>query len=184
VTEYLQKSVDDFVNWCESEQYFGQLSLAHQLFTSDVAEELYTRFFNIAKGCGLPEYLYLTESNSDELLFLGLQGATIDTDAVMEFLSTKQNPQKALSELIHTYKSKELYINWAFTREIYKEAENDIIAAIILSRLEKGLSIEELSEKSGVTIDLLTKIETRKQTPSLRVLNKIIIALDKKLRLV
>ena len=99
MTEYLQKSVDDFVNWCESEQYFGQLSLAHQLFTSDVAEELYTRFFNIAKGCGLPEYLYLTESNSDELLFLGLQGATIDTDAVMEFLSTKENPQKFIKKL-------------------------------------------------------------------------------------
>ena len=49
MTEYLQKSVDDFVNWCESEQYFGQLSLAHQLFTSDVAEELYIRFFNILR---------------------------------------------------------------------------------------------------------------------------------------
>lgn len=184
MTEFLQKTVDEFVNWYESEQYFGQLSLAYQLFTPDVAEKLYTRFFNIAKGCGLPEYLYLTESSSNELLFLGLHGATIDKDAVMDFLSTKENPQKAISELISIYKSKELYINWAFTREIYKEAENDIIASIILARLEKGISIDELSKKSGVETNLLTKIEERKQTPSLQDLNKIIKSLDKKLKLV
>ena len=62
--------------------------------------------------------------------------------------------------------------------------EYDIIASIINERLNKGLTVEQLAEKAEIEANLLEKIETRKQTPSLRILNKILKALDKKLKVV
>ena len=62
--------------------------------------------------------------------------------------------------------------------------EYDVIASIINERLNKGLTIEELAEKSEIETQLLEKIEQRKQTPSLRILNKILKTLDKKLKVV
>ena len=62
--------------------------------------------------------------------------------------------------------------------------EYDVIASLINERLNKGLTIQQLAEKAEIETQLLEKIETRKQTPSLRILNKILKALNKKLKVV
>ena len=43
---------------------------------------------------------------------------------------------------------------------------------------------EDLAQKPEIETKLLTKIETRKQSPSLRILYKIVKALNKKLKVV
>ena len=76
------------------------------------------------------------------------------------------------------------YFKFKFANIIEQNLENDIIASIINERIKKGLTIEELAEKAEIETNLLTKIETRKQTPSLRILYKIVRALNKRLKLI
>lgn len=62
-------------------------------------------------------------------------------------------------------------------------AELDLIAQIIKTRKEKGLTQKDIAEKSGLTQQMISRIEKREYPPSLRNLVKVADALDSKLQL-
>lgn len=75
-------------------------------------------------------------------------------------------------------------MQFRFADIVEKNIENDVIASIINERLNQKLTIEDLAQKAEIETNLLTKIETRKQTPNLRILYKIVNALNKNLKLI
>lgn len=64
------------------------------------------------------------------------------------------------------------------------EIEKDLIASLITERIRQGLTIEELAEKQNIAVDYLKQIETRKQSPNLRTINRILKGLGKELKLI
>lgn len=68
----------------------------------------------------------------------------------------------------------------------YKKAysELDLIMQIVNLRKAKGLSQDDLAKKAGLTQQMVSRIETRKYTPSYKNLTKIAQALDSSLQLV
>lgn len=63
-------------------------------------------------------------------------------------------------------------------------AELDLIAQIIKTRKEKGLTQKEVADKAGLTQQMVSRIESREFPPNYRNLVKIADALDTKLQLV
>ncbi|NPV72327.1 MAG: helix-turn-helix transcriptional regulator [Pelotomaculum sp.] len=63
-------------------------------------------------------------------------------------------------------------------------AELDLIAQIIKTRKEKGLTQKELANKAGLTQQMVSRIEKRECAPNYRNLIKIADALDSKIQLV
>lgn len=68
----------------------------------------------------------------------------------------------------------------------YKQAtaELDIIAQIIKTRKEKGMTQKEVADKAGLTQQMVSRIERREYPPNYRNLVKIADALDSKIQLV
>ena len=67
---------------------------------------------------------------------------------------------------------------------IDKLIDKDIVASIIAERLRQNMTQEELAEKAHINITFLQHIESRRQTMSLRVLNKLLKALGRELKLI
>jgi len=67
----------------------------------------------------------------------------------------------------------------------YKEAyaELDLIAQIIKLRKAKGLTQDDLAKKTGLTQQMISRIEKRTYSPNYRNLVKIADALDSRLQL-
>lgn len=63
-------------------------------------------------------------------------------------------------------------------------AELDLIAQIIKTRKEKGLTQEDVAERSGLTQQMISRIERKETLPNYRNLLKIADALDSKLQLI
>ena len=63
-------------------------------------------------------------------------------------------------------------------------AELDLIAQIIRTRKAKGLTQEQVASKSGLTQQMISRIEQREYPPNYRNLVKIVEALDSRLQLV
>ena len=68
----------------------------------------------------------------------------------------------------------------------YKEinAELDLIVQIVKQRKAKGLTQDELAKKTGLTQQMISRIERRQFFPSYKNISKIADALDTKLLLV
>lgn len=178
------RKIVDFVDWCIDNQYLGHYNLALTLFEEKVAYQIYDEFEDVINSYNLPEDIYMMNSDYDEMKYLSLEGSTIDEEFMYDYLSDKNDPEKEFYRIQNKFKVAIPYFQFRFTDIIYKHMEYDVITSIINERLNKGLTIEELAEKAKIETNLLEKIETRKQTPSLRILNKILKALDKKLKVV
>ena len=178
------QKIVDFVDWCIDNQYLGHYNLALTLFEDKVSYQIYDEFEEVINTYSLPDDIYMMDSDYDEMKYLSLEGSNIDEDLIYEYLSDKEDPEKEFYRIQNKFKVAIPYFQFRFTDIIHKHMEHDVIASIINERLNKGLSIEELAEKAEIETQLLDKIEKRKQTPSLRILNKILKALDKKLKVV
>lgn len=60
----------------------------------------------------------------------------------------------------------------------------DLLVSIVTTRKKKGLSVEELSDMSGVSVKYIEKVERLDKTLSLKKLLKLAVALDVKIALV
>ena len=178
------QKIVEFVDWCIDNQYLGHYNLALTLFEEKVAYQIYDEFEKVINNYNLPDDIYMMNSDYEEMKYLSLEGSTIDEDLIYDYLSDKDEPEKEFYRIQNKFKVAIPYFQFRFTDIIHKHMEYDVIASIINERLNKGLSIEELAENAKIESQLLEKIETRKQTPSLRILNKILKALDKKLKVV
>lgn len=71
-------------------------------------------------------------------------------------------------------------------KEAFREAsaELDLIAQIIKVRKAKGLTQKDVADKSGLTQQMVSRIEKREYPPNYKNLVKIADALDTKLELV
>lgn len=71
-------------------------------------------------------------------------------------------------------------------KEAFREAsaELDLIAQIIKTRKAKGLTQKDVANKSGLTQQMVSRIEKREYPPNYKNLVKIADALDTKLELV
>ncbi|MDF9407036.1 MAG: Antitoxin HigA [Pelotomaculum sp. PtaB.Bin013] len=71
-------------------------------------------------------------------------------------------------------------------KEAFREAsaELDLIAQIIKTRKAKGLTQKDVADKSGLTQQMVSRIEKREYPPNYKNLVKIADALDTKLELV
>ena len=184
-TQYtFHQKIVDFVDWCVDNQYLGHYNLALTLFEEKVAYQIYDEFEEVINNYNLPDDIYMMDSDYDEMKYLSLEGATIDEDLIYEYLSDKENPEKEFYRIEIKFKVAIPYFQFCFSDIIQKQLEYDVIASLINERLNKGFTIEQLAEKAEIEPQLLEKIEKRKQTPSLRILNKILKALNKKLKVV
>ena len=170
---------NDFNNRYEVSKPLYQMNLVYQLFEPMVADKLIIKIFDMIHQSGLPTYLYKKEFNE-----LGKPEITIDMNNVIKEIISKEDPQLELEKLIQIYQSKEPYIKWVITREIYKEAENDLIAAIILARIEKGFTTHDIAQQLNIENEQIVRIEERKESPTLDMINKVASVLNKKLKLI
>jgi len=71
-------------------------------------------------------------------------------------------------------------------RRVFHEAsaELDLVAQIIRTRKSKGLTQKDVAERSGLTQQMVSRIEKREYPPNYKNLVKIADALDSKLQLV
>lgn len=178
------QKIVDFVDWCTDNQYLGHYNLALTIFEEKVAYQIYDEFEEIINSYNLPDDIYMMDSDYDDMKYLSLEGSTIDEEFMYDYLSDNENPEKEFYRIQNKFKVAIPYFQFSFADIIQKHMEYDIIASIINERLNKGLTIQQLAEKAEIETQLLEKIEKRKQTPSLRILNKILKALDKKLKVV
>lgn len=178
------QKIVDFVDWCIDNQYLGHYNLALTLFEDKVAYQIYDEFEKVINNYNLPDDIYMMDSDYDEMKYLSLEGSTIDEELIYEYLSDKDEPEKEFYRIQNKFKVAIPYFQFRFADIIQKYMEYDVIASIINERLNKGLTIEQLAETTGIETQLLEKIEKRKQTPSLRILNKILKVLDKKMKVV
>lgn len=178
------QKIVDFVDWCVDNQYLGHYNLALTLFEEKVAYQIYDEFEEVIINYNLPDDIYMMDSDYDDMKYLSLEGSTIDEELIYEYLSDKDEPEKEFYRIQNKFKVAIPYFQFRFSDIIQKHMEYDVIASIINERLNKGLTIEQLAETASIETQLLEKIEKRKQTPSLRILNKILKALDKKLKVV
>lgn len=178
------QKIVDFVDWCIDNQYLGHYNLALKLFEDKVAYQIYDEFEKVINAYNLPDDIYMMDSDYDEMKYLSLEGATIDEEFIYDYLSDKEDPEKEFYRIQNKFKVAIPYFQFRFTDIIHRHMEYDVIASVINERLNKSLTIEQLAKKAEIEPQLLEKIEKQKQTPSLRILNKILKALDKKLKVV
>lgn len=76
-------------------------------------------------------------------------------------------------------KDPEFNKSWDENRQEYK-----LIGDLIQKRKEKGLSQADLSERTGIKQQVISRIENRENSPTLKILNKIAGALDCDVKLV
>lgn len=178
------QKIVDFVDWCIDNQYLGHYNLALTLFEEKVAYQIYDEFEEIINSYNLPDNVYMMDSDYDNMKYLSLEGSTIDEEFMYHYLSDKEDPEKEFYRIQNKFKVAIPYFQFSFSNIIQKHMEYDVIATLINERLNKGLTIQQLAKKAEMEPQLLEKIEKRKQTPSLRILNKILKALNKKLKVV
>lgn len=183
ITDKLKLEISEFSKWCVKNQYLNHYRLASQLFDKNKAHKIHNEFQKVINEYPLSKDIYLVTSKNNDT-YLSLNGSIIDETSLSDYLSKKENQNDEFLRIRNKFKVAIPYFKFRFADIIEKNLENDIIASIINERVKKGLTIEELAEKAEIETNLLTKIETRKQTPSLRILYKIVKALNKHLKLI
>lgn len=183
ITDELKLEISDFSDWCTNNQNLKHYKLVSQLFDTKKATEIYDEFQKVIDEYPLPKDMFLTTSNYNNT-YLSLNGTIITEKSLTDYLSKKENPKDEFLRIRNKFKVAIPYLQFRFADIIEKNLEGDIIASIINERLNQNLTIEDLAQKAEIETNLLTKIETRKQTPSLRILYKIVNALNKKLKVV
>lgn len=183
ITDELKLEISDFSDWCAKNQKLKPYQLALQLFDSEKVTKIYDEFQKVIGEYPLPKDMFLITSNYNNA-YLSLNGTIVTEKSLTDYLSKKENPKDEFLRIRNKFKVAIPYLQFRFTDIIEKNLDGDIIASIINERIKQGLAIEELAQKAEIETNLLTKIETRKQTPSLRILYKIVNALNKHLKLI
>lgn len=183
ITNELKLEISNFSDWCANNQNLKHYKLVTQLFDTKKVTEIYGEFQKVIDEYPLPKDMYLVTSTHNKAYF-SLNGKIITEKSLTYYLSKKENPKDEFLRIRNKYKVAIPYLQFRFADIIEKNLDGDIIASIINERIKQGLTIEELAEKAELETNLLTKIETRKQTPSLRILYKIVKALNKRLKLI
>lgn len=184
ITEELKTEISNFSKWCAKNQYLTHYKYATQLFDKDKASKIYNEFQKVIDSYPLPDDIYIMGPEDNGIKYLSLNSYFIDEDILINHLSSKDEPEKEFYRIKNKFTVAIPYFKFRFADIIEKNLENDIIASIIHERVKKGLTVEKLAEKAEIETNLLAKIETRKQTPSLRILYKIVKALNKHLKLI
>ena len=184
ITEELKTEISDFSKWYTKNKHLAHYDYASKLFDKDKAQKIHNEFQEIIDSYPLPNDIYIISAKNDNVKYLSLNGCFIDEDILNSHLSIEDDPEKEFYRIKNKFTVAIPYFKFRFADIIEKNLESDIIASIINERVKKGLTIEELAEKAEIETNLLTKIETRKQTPSLRILYKIVKALNKHLKLI
>ena len=183
ITDELKLEISDFSDWCAKNQKLKPYQLVSQLFDTKKVNEIYDEFQKVIDEYPLPKDMFLITSNYNNA-YLSLNGTIITKKSLTDYLSKKENPKDEFLRIRNKFKVAIPYLQFRFADIVEKNIENDVIASIINERLNQNLTIEDLAQKAEIETNLLTKIETRKQTPSLRILYKIIKALNKHLKLI
>lgn len=183
ITNELKLEISNFSDWCAKNQKFKHYKLVSQLFDTKKVTEIYGEFQKVIDEYPLPKDMFLITSNYNNA-YLSLNGTIINEKSLTDYLSKKENPKDEFLRIRNKFKVAIPYLQFRFADIVEKHLENDIIASIINERIKQGLTIEDLAQKAEIETNLLTKIETRKQTPSLRILYKIVNALNKHLKLI
>ena len=184
ITDELKLEISEFSRWYTKNKHITHYEYASKLFDKDKAQKIHNEFQEVIDSYPLPNDIYLINAKNDNIKYLSLNGCFIDEDILTSHLSIEDDPEKEFYRIKNKFTVAIPYFKFKFADIIEQNLENDIIASIINERVKKGLTIEELAEKAEIETNLLTKIETRKQTPSLRILYKIVKALNKKLKVV
>jgi DNA-binding helix-turn-helix protein len=184
ITDELKLEISDFSDWCSKNQYLTHYKYATQLFDKDKASKIHNEFQKVIDSYPLPDDIYMMGPEDNGIKYLSLNSYFIDEDVLINHLHTKDDPEKEFYRIKNKFTVAIPYFKFRFADIIEKNLDSDIIASIINERIKQGLTIEELAEKAQIEISLLNKIETRKQTPSLRILCKIVNALNKHLKLI
>ena len=183
ITDDLKLEISDFSDWCANNQNLKHYNLVSQLFDTKKATEIYDEFQKVIGEYPLPKDMFLITTTHNNAYF-SLNGKIITEKSLTYYLSKKENPKDEFLRIRNKFKVAIPYLQFRFADIVEKHLENDVIASIINERIKQSLTIEELAEKAQIEISLLNKIETRKQTPSLRILYKIVNALNKHLKLI
>lgn len=183
ITEELKLEISDFSDWCANNQNLKHYKLVSQLFDTKKATEIYDEFQKVIDEYPLPKDMYLVTTTHNNAYF-SLNGKIITEKSLTDYLSEKENPKDEFLRIRNKFKVAIPYLQFRFADIVEKHLENDVIASIINERLNQKLTIDDLAQKAEIETNLLTKIETRKQTPSLRILYKIVKALNKHLKLI
>ena len=183
ITEELKLEISDFSDWCANNQKLKPYQLTLQLFDTKKATEIYDEFKKVIGEYPLPKDMFLITSNYNNA-YLSLNGTIITEKSLTDYLSKTENPKEEFLRIRNKFKVAIPYLQFIFADIVEKHLENDVIASIINERLKQNLTIDDLAQKAEIETNLLTKIETRKQTPSLRILYKIVNALNKHLKLI
>lgn len=183
ITEELKLKISDFSDWCDKNQKLKPYQLALQLFDAKKVTEIYDEFQKVIDEYPLPNDMYLVTTTHNNAYF-SLNGKIINEKSLTYYLSKTENPKDEFLRIRNKFKVAIPYLQFRFADIVEKHLENDVIASIINERLNQRLTINEVAEKAEIEISLLNKIETRKQTPSLRILYKIVNALNKHLKLI
>lgn len=183
ITDELKLEISDFSDWCANNQSLKHYKLVSLLFDTKKATKIYDEFQKVIDEYPLPKDMFLITSNYNNT-YLSLNGTIITEKSLTNYLSKKENPKDEFLRIRNKFKVAIPYLQFRFADIIEKNMENDVIASIINERLNQNLTIDDLAQKAEIETNLLTKIEIRKQTPSLRILYKIVKALNKKLKVV
>ena len=183
ITNELKLEISDFSDWCANNQNLKHYKLVSQLFDTKKVNEIYDEFQKVIDEYPLPKDMFLITSNHNNT-YLSLNGTIITKKSLTDYLSKKENPKDEFFRIRNKFKVAIPYLQFRFADIVEKNMENDIIASIINERLNQNLTIDDLAQKAEIETNLLTKIETRNQTPSLRILYKIVKALNKHLKLI
>lgn len=183
ITEELKQEISDFSDWCANNQKLKPYNLALQLFDDEKVTEIYSEFQKVIDEYPLPKDMYLVTTTHNNTYF-SLNGRILTEKSLTYYLSKTENPKDEFLRIRNKFKVAIPYLQFRFADIVEKNMENDIIASIINERIKQDLTLEDLAEKAQIEASLLNKIESRKQTPSLQILYKIVNALNKQLKLI
>lgn len=184
ITEKLKTEISEFSRWYTKNKQLAHYECASKLFDKDKAQKIHNELQEVIDSYPLPNDIHLINAKNDNIKYLSLNGCFIDEDILTSHLSIEDDPEKEFYRIKNKFTVAIPYFKFRFADIIEKNLDGDIIASIINERIKQDLTIDELAEKAQIEISLLNKIESRKQTPSLRILYKIVKALNKQLKLI
>lgn len=148
-------------------------------FGENKANHMMKKFKQAMENTKIPKDFSLTKEENK--FFITIHGQELTPELLDAYITTtKQNSL----ELYHIFKNAVPYLKMEWQKILDAEIEKDLIASLITERIRQGLTIEELAEKQNIAVDYLKQIETRKQSPNLRTINRILKGLGKDLKLV
>ena len=133
----------------------------------------------LAQSERLPHNMRLIVENGE--LYLSFGETSLTPETLDEYMTKYDLNVEDLSQFVNgTIQG----FKCQWQASIDKLIDKDIVAFIVAERLRQNMTQEDLAEKAHIDITFLQHIESRRQTMSLRVLNKLMKALGRELKLI